>query len=170
LVKGPLSEEVWDEIQNTLPIACVDVLATRKTSNTAFEVGLIFRNTPHQGQRWCLIGGRLLRKDTFQSAVVRELSSALGPLVHCVVPPFPQPIFVAEYFPDRQQGKLLDPRRHAVGLTFAIDIDGTPRPEGEALDFQWFSPNSLPPEGSFGFDQHLVVVECIRRLSTNVPC
>jgi ADP-ribose pyrophosphatase YjhB (NUDIX family) len=170
LVEGPLSQEVWDQIQNTVPIACVDVLATRKASSGALEVGLIFRTTPHEGQRWCLIGGRLLRKDSFQSAVLRELSSALGPLVHCVVPSFAQPIFVAEYFPEKQPGRLFDPRRHAIGLTFAIEIDGTLRPEGEALDFQWFSPNGLPPEASFGFGQHIVVVECIRRLITNGPC
>jgi hypothetical protein len=88
LVEGPLSQEVWDRIQNTVPIACVDVLATRKTSNAALEVGLIFRNTPHQGQRWCLIGGRLLRKDSFQTAVLRELSSALGHWFAVLYPPF----------------------------------------------------------------------------------
>jgi len=52
--------EQWRRVQKILPIACVDVLLLHPTPQTARRVealGLILRDTPHQGRRWCLVRG-----------------------------------------------------------------------------------------------------------------
>jgi ADP-ribose pyrophosphatase YjhB (NUDIX family) len=141
-----------------LPIACVDVLVTRRGASGHEELGLIFRETPHQGRRWCLIGGRLLLNEPFSTAIIRHVAESLGREVVCVPSRPVQPLFVAQYFPIQRDGDLFDPRQHAVGLTFLAKIGGTPRISGEALAFQWFNP------ALFGFEQDRVIQECLRRM------
>jgi 8-oxo-dGTP pyrophosphatase MutT (NUDIX family) len=131
------------------------------------EIGLIYRETPHQGRRWCLIGGRLRLNETFRAAVVREVNEALGTTVRCVVDVPVQPLFVAEYLSRRVKGALFDPRQHAIGLTFDVQLRGIAKPRGEALDFQWFNIGQLPDSDLFGFGQKKVLRECIQRLKTN---
>jgi ADP-ribose pyrophosphatase YjhB (NUDIX family) len=128
------------------------------------EVGLIFRETPHQGKRWCFIGGRLLLNELFRAAIIRQVSDALGSEVRTVVEEPLQPLFVSQYQPQRRQECLFDPRQHAIGLIFPARLRGKVNPRGEALDFQWFDTRQLPEEASFGFDQGRALVECVRNL------
>ena len=160
-----LSEEDWRAVQQRVPIPCVDVLPVRKGRAGMHEVGLIFRDTPHQGQRWCLIGGRLLLNELFRAAIVRQIREALGSAVKCVLERSLQPLFVIEYLSRQRRGCPFDPRQHAVGLIFSARITGTVSPSGEALDFRWFDVRQLPKESAFGFGQARVVAECIRRLA-----
>jgi ADP-ribose pyrophosphatase YjhB (NUDIX family) len=78
---GRLDPEMWRQVQQLVPITCVDVLPVQLSNGdrgTIQRVGLILRETPHQGERWCLVGGRLLRKESFHEAVTREIRDALG--------------------------------------------------------------------------------------------
>ncbi|MGH9548824.1 MAG: DUF4916 domain-containing protein [Terriglobales bacterium] len=160
-----LSEENWRAVQQRVPIACVDVLPVRKGRGGMHEVGLIFRETPYEGQRWCLIGGRLLLNELFRAAIIRQIREALGSAVKCVLERSLQPLFVVEYLPRQRRGCLFDPRQHAIGLIFSARIIGTISPSGEALDFRWFDVRQLPKKTSFGFGQARVLAECIRRLA-----
>lgn len=162
--EGRLSKRNWQAIQRRVPVSTVDVLLIRKGTSGNSEVGLIWRDTPHQGHRWCLIGGRLLLNEPFRKAIVREIRGALGKGIRCTLHVPVQPIFVAEYFSQQRKGSLFDPRQHAVGLTFSAEIQGHVQTRGEALDFRWFDVDRLPGTASIGFGQKKLIVECIRRI------
>jgi ADP-ribose pyrophosphatase YjhB (NUDIX family) len=160
----PIPGKVFQQVQKLVPIACVDVLALRKHSGKSTEIGLILRDTPHQGRRWCLVGGRIYINESFQSALDRQIHETLGGKVQWISKEPAHPIFVAEYFSTQVRGALYDPRQHAVALTFAIEIRGPVEIGGEAIDFRWFGRKKLPKARSFGFGQNRVVEECLCRL------
>jgi ADP-ribose pyrophosphatase YjhB (NUDIX family) len=163
-MQRPLPEDVFQAIQKRVPIACVDVLALRNWPGKSTEVGLIYRDTPHQGRRWCLIGGRVYLNETFRFALDRHIYETLGRKVHWISKAPIQPLFVAEYLSKGVRGALYDPRQHAIASTFAVKIRGTIEIGGEAFDFKWFHRNKLPTARSFGFGQSKVVEECLFRL------
>ena len=154
---GWLSDADWAMVQKAVPIVCVDVLPTRTTRRGGSEIGLIYRQTPHQGFRWCLVGGRLLRNEPLESAKLRQLRVTLGSDVVCVSNGQMQPIFVAEYFTQAKGGSPSDPRQHAIGLVFRADIRGSVTPMGEALEFRWFDVAHLPDDDGIGFGQGQVL-------------
>ena len=156
----------WSEIQELIPITCVDILPLRLLlgdSNTIEAAGLIFRETPHQGNRWCLIGGRLGRNESFKEAVSREIYDTLGNELHYTVNEDVQPDFVAEYFSVHRDNKCFD--QHAIGLTFCIPMIGEIHPQGEAISFRWFKINQLPTPNEFGFQQDRIVAACLEKYS-----
>jgi ADP-ribose pyrophosphatase YjhB (NUDIX family) len=166
--KWRLPDAEWKFIQRNVPVLCVDVLLVRKPERGNRKFGLIYRDTPHQGHRWCLIGGRLVINETFRFAVVRQVEEALAVDVSCWLNSKLQPIFVAEYLSRRVRGSLFDPRQHAVGLVFLVQVGDSfePKAQGEALRFEWFEKTNLPKPRRFGFGQEKVLAECIRRVGS----
>ena len=160
----PRPEDVFQAIQKQVPIACVDVLPLRKCPGKSNEIGLIYRNTPQQGRRWCLVGGRIYLNESVRCALDRHIHETLGMKVRWIVKEPIHPLFVAEYFSIWDRGALYDPRQHAIALTFAVEIRGPIQIGGEACDFKWFDRKHLPTARSFGFGQSKVVEECLRYL------
>lgn len=157
----------WKRFQASVPITCVDVLHVRfaRGVRRAIDaIGLIYRDTPHQGKRWCLIGGRLCRVESLHDAIRRQLRETLGSRVRPVLRVGQQPACVAEYSPSGKKPFGLDPRQHSVGLTYAVEVRGLPVAQGEAIRFEWFPVKSLPPSRYFGFNQDRVVRDCIKLL------
>jgi hypothetical protein len=76
----------------------------------------------------------------------------------------PQPIYIAQYFTELRENFPMDPRKHAIGLTYCLQLRGAIKPQGEALDFAWFELNHLPSPEEFGFGMDLVVTECLKRI------
>lgn len=161
-----LQAEDWRFVQETVPITCVDVLPIRWAGNSHPQFGLILRETPRQGQRWCLIGGRLLRHELVKDAISRQLIESLGNGVMFELQADPQPVYMAQYFTSPRPGAGWDPRQHAIGLVFAVGISGHQQPSGEALDFALFPADSPPSPNLVGFNQHPILLECLRRLGT----
>lgn len=161
-----IEESEWERIQRTIPIVCVDVLALGARGNRFTSAGLILRHTPHQGDRWCLIGGRMRIGETIVEAVERHVYGALGPHVRFCLSPSQQPCYVAQYMPFARDDLPVDPRKHAIGLTFVLEVSGTPQPRDEALDFQWFPISRLPDTEAFGFQQNQVVQSCLMTLAS----
>lgn len=159
-----LSKTEWEALQLKMPIVCVDVLPFRYVADGRIEVGLIYRETPHQGLRWCLIGGRLLYNESLHAGIIRQIMHSLGPKVRCALLANTQPMCVAEYYPRKICGKLFDPRKHAIGITFMVRIDGSIQPQGEALDFSWFNLDRLQSSRRIGFGQKGLVLGCIQQL------
>ena len=161
---GWLAPRDWLRAQQSVPIACVDVLPFRGDGSEQFEVGLIQRNTPQDGRKWCLIGGRLGRDESFKEAIVRQLTTTLGMHVRFGVAADPMPIYVAQYFSTQRNVGSHDPRQHAIGMIFSVGIRGETVAQGEAFDFGWFKPTQLPREAEFGFGQAGILSACLTRL------
>jgi ADP-ribose pyrophosphatase YjhB (NUDIX family) len=165
-MSGWLELADWKRAQETIPIVCVDVLPVRLDARGVLEkIGLIFRATPHQGQRWCIVGGRLWRNESIAEAITRQLRETLGSRIVFSIDADPQPDYVAQYFTAARPVGTLDPRQHALTLNFMVPLTGDPEPAGEAIDFRWFDPSGLPKCEEFGFGQDQIVAACLRNLS-----
>jgi ADP-ribose pyrophosphatase YjhB (NUDIX family) len=144
-----LPEKDWALIQSSLPILCVDLLPYRRIS-TECEIGLILRATPHQGERWCLIGGRVRHGEPLTEALDRECNAAIGTYTDRRSLSGPK---IVEYLPSNPEHLPHDPRKHAVSATYAAELEGKPVATGrEALKFAWFRQDDLP-RVSIGFGQ-----------------
>lgn len=161
-----IEDAEWSRIQRLIPIVCVDVLALRAGSKGYTSAGLILRHTPHQGDRWCLVGGRMRLGETIVEAVERHMYGTLGPDVRFSLPTSQQPCYIAQYMPYPRDDFPVDPRKHAIALTFALEVAGRPLPRDEALDFEWFALDRLPAAEAFGFQQNQVVDSCLSTLAT----
>ena len=165
MVQNPnwLAAEDWKWVQDTMPIACCDVVPVQMDNDgqTIEKIGLIYRNTPHQGMRWCMVGGRMFRNESMADAATRQLRETLGPDVRFKIDPDAQPDFVVQYFTSNRPVGFVDPRQHAITLAFVIPITGTIAAMGEAESFRWFVPSDLPPADQWGFGQNAVVRKCI---------
>lgn len=146
-----LPDDLYAEIERSMPIACVDFVLVRPTSGGEADVGLILRESPH-GRVWCHLGGRIQRGETIRDAIRRHAEDTLG--LDIAIDVNPQPDYVYEWFPKDvapADGTAFgdDPRKHAIGLSFVlaadeIVTDGTAAPRNEALDFQYFPVTQLP--------------------------
>jgi ADP-ribose pyrophosphatase YjhB (NUDIX family) len=155
----------WKWVQDTMPIACADAVPVRLGTDgkTIEQIGLIYRNTPHQGMRWCMVGGRMWRNESFAEAITRQLRETLGPLIRFQIDPNRQPDFVVQYFTSPRPIGFLDPRQHAITLAYVDPIEGEITAMGEAESFKWFDSDALPPADQFGFEQDVVIRECLKR-------
>jgi 8-oxo-dGTP pyrophosphatase MutT (NUDIX family) len=141
-----MPDDLYTRIERSVPITCVDFVPVRRRGHGT-EVGLILRRSPF-GQVWCHLGGRVQHGETLSDAIRRHAHETLGVTVD--LGPDPQPVWVYQWFPDelRPQTGLVagrDPRKHAIGLSFVVDLTGKqPEPRDEALDFAYFSVVALP--------------------------
>lgn len=155
---GWMAAEEWGRIQRSMPIACVDVVPVCASRAGEVErVGLIWRALPEGKQGWCMVGGRVWYQETLAAAIRRHLRETLGEGISFHLGADPQPVFCAQYFPQQGAVGQVDPRQHAIALTFVVVIEGTPAPRGEGLLFEWFAPGALPAAEQFGFGQERVV-------------
>lgn len=157
-----LPEDEWVRLQAVIPIAVVDVVPIAP-DDVPLRVGLIRRQTPHQGERWNLVGGRIRRGETVSEALRRQVAETLGGRASVDVADDIQPHYVAQYAPEIRPPFSYDPRKHAIGLTFALRIDGEIAPRGEAVGFEWFDAKALPPSTAWGFQQDRPAAECLER-------
>ncbi len=162
-----LKPEDWAWAQKNLPIVCVDVLPIRFSSKEFTEieaVGLITRATDQGTPGWCLIGGRVLRGESLAAAIRRQVKETLGDHMRVYLSRELNPACIAQYSPTGKTPFCFDPRQHSIGLTYAVEIRGSPDPRGEATAFDWFKPSHLPPSRQFGFNQDRIVERCLRNL------
>lgn len=139
----PLS--LYEQIEQSVPIVCVD-LVPYETDRSGRSIGLILRESPH-GRVWCHLGGRIWRGETTRDALRRHAQDTL--CVDLELPTNPQPDYVYEWFPPDvapRDGTSYgnDPRKHSVGLSYVVKINGRPQPRNEALDFGYFTAAELP--------------------------
>jgi ADP-ribose pyrophosphatase YjhB (NUDIX family) len=159
-----LNLDDWKRVQDSVPICCVDVIPIQRNSAGGIEsIGMILRDTPHQGRRWCIVGGRLLRNESMTEAAGRQLRETLGDDIHFQIDPAAQPSYIAQYFTEDRGFGLIDPRQHAIALTFVVEVNGAARATGEAHEFRWFPVTHLPLPGQCGFGQDRVISACLAR-------
>lgn len=141
-----LPADLYSQIEQSMPIACVDFVPVRTAVDGRREIGLILRDSPF-GEVWCHLGGRVNRGETIAQALRRHARDTLD--VDLAIEPNAQPDYVYEWFPPEiapGDGTLHgdDPRKHAIGLSFVVELVGDPSPRNEASNFGWFPPEELP--------------------------
>jgi ADP-ribose pyrophosphatase YjhB (NUDIX family) len=160
---GPVDRDDYAAVQRLVPIACVDALPYR-AAGTSAEVGLIRRWLPDKSTGWNMIGGGIHRGETVSEALTRHLLSSLGSRVVWADPDYDNPAAVGQYFPQARPGFGVDPRKHAVALTYLVRLSGEPAPREEALDFRWFGRDQLPGGDDVGFGQAAVIERVMKQL------
>ncbi len=138
---GWLSPEDLAAVRAQLPLVYVDAVPVRvDDSGDVVAVGLLLRVTPLGTMTRALVSGRVLFHERVRDALLRHIEKDLGPVALPQVPPSPQPFTVAEYFPTPGITPYHDPRQHAVSLAYVVPVTGDCRPQQDALDLAWLTP------------------------------
>ncbi|MFB9647060.1 NUDIX hydrolase, partial [Microbacterium terregens] len=122
------------------------IVSPPRNAGAAQRVGLILRHSPY-GEVWCHLGGRIQRGETIADALRRHARETLQIDIELALEPQPVDVFQwfpAEVAPDDGTPYGDDARKHAIGLSFIVEHEGAPTPQGEALDFAYFSLDELP--------------------------
>ena len=149
-------KDLLAKIQANIPIFCVDIVPVKYNDVGRLSFGLILRDTPDLGNRWCFIGGRLRLDEAISAAADRELNSALGDSLQRD-DEFKLEHILIEYSRERRQGYPYDLRQHAISATIPILMSGDGIAQGdEAKDFKWWLADELDGE-IMGFGQERLV-------------
>ena len=141
-----LPRPVYWLARKLVPIACVDILPYRNTGPSGPEVCLIERKgADGRTPGWALVGGRVMLRESLEQAMTRHLESTLGAAITIGPVDSAHPLHAAEYSPDGRPAGRIDPNKHAIALSYVIEIGGETEPRGEADDLRWFAADSLPP-------------------------
>ena len=115
-------------------------------SGDVVAVGLLLRVNQEGEMSRALISGRVMYHERVRDALLRHLEKDLGPVALPQIPPSPQPFTVAEYFPTPGITAYHDPRQHAVSLAYVVPVAGDCRPQQDALDLAWLTPEEALAE------------------------
>ena len=145
--RGPQRPAGWlsaDEIASArtqLPILYVDAIPVRvDDSGDVVQVGLLLRVTQEGVMSRALVSGRVMYHERVRDALLRHIEKDLGPVALPQIPASPQPFTVAEYFPTPGVTPYHDPRQHAVSLAYVVPVLGDCRPQQDAIDLAWMTP------------------------------
>lgn len=124
--EGWIPTKLYNKIQRTVPIVCVDLIIKTKKG---FLMGKR-NNHPAKGTVWFL-GGRLLWGESFEHAVEREAREEAGIRVKIKK-------FVGVYSTTFSDGG----RKHTVNFTYLVEkTSGEPRPEAQHSGFVYIHRN-----------------------------
>jgi len=144
---GWLSAEDLAAARSHLPLVYVDAVPVRvDDSGDVVAVGLLLRVTPEGQMTRALVSGRVMYHERIRDALLRHIEKDLGPVALPQVPASPQPFTVAEYFPTPGVTPYHDPRQHAVSLAYVVPVTGDCRPQQDALDLAWLTPEEACTE------------------------
>jgi ADP-ribose pyrophosphatase YjhB (NUDIX family) len=161
---GWLEAEQVETITSLTPILCVDILPVRD-NNGDFEAGLIARTDYEGGETYAMVGGRVLRTETLDEAVTRQIRETLGDSVTWEGNfNDKMPDSLLQYFPEQREGEFgRDPTKHSVALTWLVEINGEVETGGEATEFRWFNVEKLPPKSLIGFGHWIMIEKLLHR-------
>ncbi|GCD22083.1 NUDIX hydrolase family protein [Cellulomonas fimi] len=144
---GWLSPERIAKVRSQIPILYVDAVPVRvDDSGDVVAVGLLLRVTPEGVMSRALVSGRVMYHERVRDALVRHVEKDLGPVALPQIPASPQPFTVAEYFPTPGVTPYHDPRQHAVSLAYVVPVSGDCRPQQDAIDLAWLTPEEACAE------------------------
>jgi len=134
-------------VRTQLPILYIDAIPVRvDDSGDVIGVGLLLRVTSEGVMSRALVSGRVMYHERVRDALVRHIEKDLGPVALPQIPASPQPFTVAEYFPTPGVTPYHDPRQHAVALAYVIPVLGDCRPQQDAIDLAWLTPEEACAE------------------------
>jgi ADP-ribose pyrophosphatase YjhB (NUDIX family) len=136
-----LSADEITHARTQLPILYVDAIPVRvDDSGDVVQVGLLLRVTQEGVMSRALVSGRVMYHERVRDALLRHIEKDLGPVALPQIPASPQPFTVAEYFPTPGVTPYHDPRQHAVSLAYVVPVLGDCRPQQDAIDLAWMTP------------------------------
>lgn len=134
-----IPKEKYVEIIEFLPILCVDVIIKNENG----EYLLIKRaNEPKQGQ-WWPIGGRVLKGETLEFAVIRKITEETSLQVKNV-----HPIGYFETVADENPFGLSF-KYHAVSVVFSAIVEGDQHIQLDNQSTDWKFAKELPDDFSY---------------------
>lgn len=144
---GWLSEAEIAAVRARLPVLYVNAVPVQvDESGDVVAVGLLLRVTHDGAMSRALVSGRVLFHERVRDALLRHIEKDLGPVALPQVPASPQPFTVAEYFPTPGVTPYHDSRQHAVALAYVVPVTGDCRPQQDALDLAWMTPEEACSE------------------------
>ena len=144
---GWLSPEEIGRARTQLPILYIDAIPVRvDDSGDVVQVGLLLRVTQEGVMSRALISGRVMYHERVREALLRHIEKDLGPVALPQIPSSPQPFTVAEYFPTPGVTPYHDARQHAVSLAYVVPVLGDCRPQQDAIDLAWMTPEEACSE------------------------
>ena len=148
---GWIPNSLFEAIQQTIPIPTVDLLIVRKIKNGDVEILLIKRKIYPEENKWCLVGGRILKDELTKNTIRRQAKNELGVSVK-IIPPWNETSPFAVY-----NDPIADKQKHFVALTFPVAITkGTIKSSGpEWSEARWFPLRKLPKTIGFHFQRVL---------------
>lgn len=140
-----IPEDLFNTIQKTMPIVCVDLLILKKNKNNEIETLLIKRKIYPEIGKWCLLGGRIIKGELTKKAIKRQAKEELGVSIKIIPPWNDTTPFAAYNDPDS------DKQKHFVVLTFPVTLTkGTLNKYGpEFSEARWFPIQTLPKNIGF---------------------
>lgn len=150
-----MSNEEYKLVTKLTPIPTVNLVILRGQKKER-EVILIVRKTGYAKGRWCMIGGRVWKKETLEHTIERHVKD-LGVKIR-ILPPFNSNF--PSFIDDR---KTQDETKHPISIIYPAEItSGRVREEGEEYQgFKWFPVNKLP---KIAYGQKLQIQKTIEQL------
>ena len=138
---GWLSDHELAQARATVPMLYVDAVPVRVDDcGDVIAVGLLLRVTGTGAMTRDLVSGRVMYHERVRDALVRHIEKDLGPVALPQIPASPQPFTIAEYLPTLGVTPYHDARQHAVSLAYVVPVLGDCRPQQDALDLAWLTP------------------------------
>lgn len=136
-----LSREDLESARERLPILYVHAVPVRVDDRgVVTSIGVLLRADSDGSIGQEVVGGRVLYHERIRDALARHIENDLGPVALPRIPVSPQPIAIAEFFPTPGVTAYHDPRQHAVSLAYIVAVMGDCRPQQDALDLSWVTP------------------------------
>lgn len=135
-----IPDKLFQIIQRSIPIACVDLIIIRKNNNDIIETLLIKRKIYPEIGKWCLIGGRIIKGERVSDTIRRQAKIELGVSVDIVSPWNETTPIISLSDP------LSDTQKHFVVLVYPVTIsEGQIRESGpEFSEAKWFTLEKTP--------------------------
>lgn len=169
LASDTLKQGVWDEsglltepaytlVTQCVPIVCVDIVPINFHEEMP-RLGIITRATGPERGKAALLGGRILKDEMISAAIGRHLMGSLGSgkFAYHKTNGESQPFCVQQFLHkgSAEPPNSYDPTKHAVTLTYLVDIDEPKQVQDEASEFRWIKLGQIPKESAY--NHHLVM-------------
>ena len=123
----PIPQDLYDKILNTMPIICVDGIIQKGDSTL-----LLLRDNEPEKDNWWFPGGRVIKGETLENAVIRKVKEETG--LECEV---------LSMFDITQTSFTTGPNNipvHTINVCFTLKIkSGTLSLDGEHKTYDWFT-------------------------------
>jgi ADP-ribose pyrophosphatase YjhB (NUDIX family) len=145
-----IPNELFQTIQQSIPIACVDLIILRR-NNGIIETLLIKRKIYPEVGKWCLIGGRIIKGEHVNDTIRRQAKIELGISVD-IISPWNETTPIMSL-----SDPLSDAQKHFVVLVYPVTISkGQIKESGpEFSEAKWFSLDKIPETLGFAHQQEL---------------